>query len=422
MKHQRPRGTADIFGRDVQIWNKVEGAFVEVMEAYGYGEIRTPAFESTELFERSVGEQTDIVTKEMYTFQDKGGRSLTLRPENTAGVVRAYLEAGLVRRPGVVKLYYLGPMFRYEKPQAGRFRQFHQAGCEALGSPSPVLDAEVIEMVMAVFDRLGFENLEVVVNSVGDAEDRPRYVEYLREEIRSRGEAFCPTCRERAGTNPMRVFDCKEDSCRRELEGFRTILDFLSKSNRTHLDRVLSALGRLGVTYRVDGRLVRGLDYYTRTAFEVHSPDLGAQSALCGGGRYDDLVRLCGGPDTPATGFSAGLERIVQAMRSREDLNGEDLAPVQVYVIPLGEEALEPGLELARAVRRRMVVEVDYTLRPLKKQLGNASRREARWAVLLGEEELADGSAVVKDLDTGEQQKVKLDQVEKELERRDHHD
>lgn len=422
MNFKRPRGTNDIFGPEIELWKRVERAFTEVLENYGYGEIRTPIFEVTELFARSVGEGTDIVSKEMYTFVDKGERSMTLRPENTAGVVRAFLEGGLVRRPGVTKFYYVGPMFRYEKPQAGRFRQFHQIGCEAIGSGSALLDVEVIEMVMTVFRRLDFEGLHVVLNSVGDETDRPGFMEYLGREVERRGESFCSTCRERARNNPMRIFDCKEASCREALKEFKTILDFLSDRNREHLERVESGLQRLEVPYRVDGRLVRGLDYYTRTAFEIHSDRLGAQSALCGGGRYDGLIAQCGGPETPATGFSAGLERIVKAMPAEGEEVSAGFPKVSVYVMPLVEEALETGCFLGRQLRRGRSVEVDYTLRTLKKQLANASKRSVRWAIILGEDELASGRAVLKDLKTASQESVTFENLEKALVEREHHD
>jgi len=369
------------------------------LDAYGYAEIRTPMFEDTELFVRGVGTGTDIVAKEMYTFNDRKGRSLTLRPEGTAPVVRAWLENNLGAEPGVCRLQYLGPMFRYDRPQAGRYREFFQVGGEAIGSAVPELDVEIIDVMMTMLGELGLRDLAVEINSVGHPGCRAVYERTLAAALVVTADELCDTCRERARTNPLRVFDCKSPSCRRVIERLPLLRDSLCADCKAHHAAVLAGLDALGISYRENPRLVRGLDYYTRTAFEVHYPPLGAQSALGGGGRYDGLVEACGGPPTPAVGFSSGIERVLVALESQPATAG---AP-RIWIAPLGDAARRQALVLARDLRRVATTEVDLSSRALKAQLRSADRAGARIAVLLGDAELDARAATVRDLRSGEQ-------------------
>lgn len=407
MKFTRPRGTNDIFDERMETWSEVERTLAEYLRSCGYREIRTPIFEQTELFVRAVGEATDIVSKEMYTFADKKGRSLTLRPENTAPVMRAYLENGLYRRGGITRLYYSGPMFRYDRPQAGRYREFHQIGAEAIGSPGPAVDAEIIDVSLGLYRALGFPPLEVKLNSVGCPVCRPKFKETLSASLAGLAGELCETCRDRTGTNPLRIFDCKE--CGPVKEKLPRIADHLCESCRAHFDSLQGMLGAMGIPYALDPLLVRGLDYYTKTAFEILHPLLGAQNALCGGGRYDGLAEDCGGPSVPAIGFSAGFERLLEilpeafvAARRRRETD------VSVAVLDAGSSAR--ALSLARDVRERgFSTVVDLSGRTLKKQLKAASETGALFVVLLGLEELGEDTAALKDMGTGKQTPVKLD-------------
>jgi histidyl-tRNA synthetase len=375
------RGTQDIIPPEVYKWQYVEKTFFETFENYGYSSIRTPIFEGTDLFRRAVGEDTDITTKEMYTFTDRGGRSITLRPENTASVVRAYLENGMHRIGGIVRLYYAGPMFRYEKPQAGRYRQFHQVGLEAIGSMNPALDVEVIDVVMSALEELGFEGLVVKLNSVGCRKCRSSYRGKLIEALKGLTGDLCEDCRERMERNPLRVFDCKR--CIEVKGRLPTISANLCGECGDHFERVTMGLESLGRSFDRDEQLVRGLDYYTKTTFEIVHGSLGAQNALCGGGRYDDLVEECGGPPTPAVGFSAGLERIVSVLPPESAALREAERGPDFYVVCLDEEASVRALELTRELRRAGRAVVDFSLRALKRQLKSAERSGARIAVIV---------------------------------------
>lgn len=378
MKYSRPRGTHDVTPAEIELWRRVESVFERAFDRYGYRGIRTPIFEHTELFVRAVGEQSDIVAKEMYTFKDRGDRDLTLRPENTASVIRAYLENGMHRWGGVQRLWYTGPMFRYDRPQAGRYRQFHQVGAEVLGSASAAVDAEVIELVVEALATLGFEGLDVRLNSVGTEKSRGPYRAILLEAIRSHAAELTPAALERYSKNPLRIFDSKEfgDPLKRSLP---VISDHLVDEDAAHFAHVRELLDALGVKYTEDRHLVRGLDYYTRTVFEVYHGATGAQSALCGGGRYDDLVRECGGPETPAVGFSAGLERIVEAM----DSAGEAGATLLYYVACIGGAAEARALNAARLLRQFGSAEADLSGRSRKTQLESAAKKKARIAVVV---------------------------------------
>ncbi|TMQ58253.1 MAG: histidine--tRNA ligase [Candidatus Eisenbacteria bacterium] len=398
MKFQVPRGTRDILPGEIERWHWLEERTRAAMALYGYREVRTPLFEATELFVRSVGESTDIVRKELYTFQDRKGRSLTLRPEGTAPLVRAYLENPALRAESPARLYYMGPMFRYERPQAGRYRQFWQIGAELLGSARPEADAEMIDLFRAIMGDVGLKKATVLLNSLGDSVCRPRYREAIRQYFKKHADRLCGDCKERLDTNPLRILDCKVPSCAPVIAGAPSVLDSLCAECAEHFEAVKRALTGLGIPYEVEPRLVRGLDYYTRTVFEIHAAGLGAQNAVGGGGRYDQLVKDFGGPDTPAIGFSIGMERLLLAA-------GEGAAPPSqspdVCVI-----ALEPGAQveaqaLARSLRGQLEepetrkglrVVVDVTGRSANSQMKWASKTGARWAVFVPKG--ADGYAV----------------------------
>ena len=404
MKFKRPRGTNDLYGEEMELWLEVERKLTSFVRAHGYTEIRTPLFESTDLFIRAVGEGTDIVSKEMYTFVDKKGRSLTLRPENTAPVMRAYLENGLHRTGGLTRFYYLGPMFRYDRPQAGRYRQFHQIGVEAIGSQNPAVDAEVIEISLGIYDTLGFPPLDVRLNSVGCPVCRPPFKEILKEELKGMKDSLCVNCGERALVNPLRIFDCKECD---EIKGrLPVITDHLCGECSGHFERLRQILDGLGIEYTHDPLLVRGLDYYTKTAFEILHPELGAQNALCGGGRYDGLAEDCGGGFTPAVGFSAGVERLIETLPEDHSLGGEDGAG-SAYFVLIEDSADVRALSAAEEIRRAgLRAVVDLSGRGLKKQLKAASDGGFAFAVIIGADELARGEAAVKDLESGQQENI----------------
>ncbi|HXL14606.1 MAG TPA: histidine--tRNA ligase [Methylomirabilota bacterium] len=389
MKFQVPRGTRDILPGEVERWQWLEERSRAVMTLYGYREVRTPYFEATDLFVRSVGESTDIVRKELYTFQDRKGRSLTLRPEGTAPLVRSYLENPSLRSESPARLYYMGPMFRYERPQAGRYRQFWQIGAELLGSARPEADAEMIDLFRAILHDVGLRNVTVLLNSLGDAVCRPRYREAIRAYFKQFEERLCGDCKERLETNPLRILDCKVPSCAPVIAGAPSVLDSLCPECAEHFESVKRALTALGIPYQVAPRLVRGLDYYTRTVFEVHDAGLGAQNAVGGGGRYDQLVKDFGGPDTPAIGFSIGMERLLLAV-------GEESAPrakgPDVSVIALEPGAAVEAQSLARVLRgqfeeperrRALAVVVDTAGRSANSQMKWASKIGARWAVFV---------------------------------------
>lgn len=407
-RYQRLKGTRDIFLEEMERWRWCEEVWARVLGRYGYGEIRTPIIEPTALFLRSVGAGTDIVDKEMYTFETReGGESLTLRPEMTASVVRAYLENGLQRQPGTLKFFYMGPMFRHDRPQAGRYRQFHQLGVEAIGSASPVLDAEVIQLAMSLLDAVDARGLVVKVNSIGCRECRPAYLADLTAFLTARLDEVPEAFRGRIETNPLRLYDAKDDQVQGLLAGFRPITDGLCAACREHHAVVLDTLGRLEVPVQADPTLVRGLDYYTRTTFEITAGGDRKQSSIAGGGRYDHLVEQCGGPSTPAVGFSIGIERtllhlgdeVVDPQLSRQ-------TPVEVYVACRGRPAEQAGVELAELLRGFCRVEVDTTGRALKTQVKSAVARRARLLLTLGSEELEQDTVQMKDLGSGDQAAV----------------
>src|SRR5713101_4796538 len=408
------RGTRDLLPPETALWNFVEAAVRDVFRAYNFQEIRTPIFEATELFARGVGEETDIVAKEMYTWEDRGraqsdkGQSLTLRPENTAGVVRAYIEHKLWDR-GLNKLFYVGPQFRRERPQKGRYRQFYQIGAEvigpaAAGSESPARDAEILELLATLLDRVGITNWTLELNSIGCPADRARFNEALRQALTPVVGKMCDDCRRRTVTNPLRVFDCKVPADQPIIETLPTITQFLDEDCRTHYEEVKQILNAVHVPYVENPRLVRGLDYYTRTAFEFTHGALGAQNAILGGGRYDGLSEALGGPSAPGIGFAIGEDRLVMALT--ESAEAVYRKP-DVYIAPLGAGMNREAARLARELRRHdLVVELGDESFRLKKSLETASKLGAKYALIAGENELSTGVFALKSLATGEQKPV----------------
>ena len=393
------KGTRDILPPASSVWNHVEEAAREVFRTYNFREIRTPIFEETALFARGVGQETDIVSKEMYTFDDHGD-SLTLRPEATASVIRAYIEHRLDQLPGLQKLFYMGPMFRRERPQKGRYRQFFQIGAEAIGSDSPAVDAEVIEMVNGILRAARLEGFEILLNSVGCSECRPRYVALLRDRLKDIAHKMCGDCRRRAETNALRVLDCKVPEDQPVIETLPSILDHLCQACRTHFAAVRAYLDEGGVPYQVRPRLVRGLDYYTRTTFEIVLGSLGAQNSVLGGGRYDGLAEVLGSKvPAPGIGFSIGEDRLVMSVEDRH----ADLDILDVYIAPIGEAASRHGAQLARELRQAgFSVELGAEGK-LKRSLELANKLGARHALLLGENEIASGGYTLRDMQSGTQ-------------------
>lgn len=406
-----PKGTYDILPEDQPMRSWVVSCAETVFQRYGYRRIDTPVFEETRLFVRGVGESTDIVRKEMYTFQDLGGRSMTLRPEGTAPVARAYMEHGMHTLPQPVKLYYYSPMFRYESPQSGRYRQHFQLGVEAFGCSAPELDAEVIGLLAAFYRELGLEGLELRLNSMGCRECRPAYTSALRRYLEDTAAALCPDCRERATLNPLRVFDCKMATCRRILQQAPRLIDHLCSDCTRHQARVEACLEAQGVRFTIDHALVRGMDYYTRTTFEFQSPLLGAQSGVGGGGRYDHLVEDIGGPPVPGVGFGTGVERITLALE-RLGVQPPAGPGLMVYVVAMTEGARDRAFALAHELRTLDVAaDLDYAGRSGKGQMKQAGRSGARYAFILGEEELATGVITVKNLFSGEEQRLSREEA-----------
>lgn len=407
----RPRGTNDILPGEVEKWRWVESQFRRVCAEYCYNEIRTPVFEHTELFQRGVGDSTDIVEKEMYTFTDRGGRSITLRPENTAPVVRAYLENKLYAGPQPVKLFYIGPMFRYDRPQAGRFRQFHQMGAEVFGANDPDVDAEIIAMAMNFYGNLGLKNLELHINSVGCPDCRPELRRELKNYFRPLIGDLCRDCRERFEKNPLRILDCKVSRCSEAGINAPTTIECLCQSCSNHFEQVKKGLDLLNLPYIVDRRLVRGLDYYTHTAFEIMAPNIGAQSSIGGGGRYNGLIETCGGPPTPGVGFALGTERIILAMEQQGIAFPAGSAP-DVFVVTAGQSVAGEAFKLLFSLRSAGIsADKDYLNRSLKAQMKYAGKAGVRFVVILGEEELANGVALVRDMGEGKQETIRLDEI-----------
>ena len=402
------RGAPDILPADVGRWQWVEAEARRVLQDYGYQEIRTPVFERTELFVRGIGEGTDIVEKQMYTFEDRGKESLTLRPEGTAPVIRACLEHHLLTRGGLSKLYYIGPMFRHERPQAGRFRQFHQIGAEAVGVEDPALDAEVLDLLSHLFDTLGVGGWKLHLNSIGDEACRPIFREQFTRYVQGKQNKLCPDCRARLARNPLRIMDCKEEGCRNLVAQAPSPLESLCKDCKAHFDELQELLRLLKIDYSVDEHLVRGLDYYTRTTFEFVNPALGAQNAIAGGGRYDKLVEEIGGPRMPGIGFAIGMERLLISLPPKE--RGKAMAGV--FAATLGKEAFVRGFQIVQMLRRQGIrAGLDLEGGSLKSQMRHAHKAGYRFALILGDEELKSDLATIRDMAKGDQEQVPLGEV-----------
>ena len=411
MKYKSIRGTRDILPEEARKWQYLEKVARDIFQKYGYEEVRTPIFEVTELFQRSIGEDTDIVIKEMYTFLDKKGRSLTLRPEGTAGIIRAVIENNLHRQKRIMRLYYLGPMYRYERPQKGRQREFYQIGAELIGPDNPASDIEIITLTLELFDVLGLKNLVLYLNSVGCPRCRARYRESLKDYFKNKIKMMCADCQRRYSLNPMRILDCKEKEDRVYIEKSPKISDYLCQDCQEQFEKVKEYLHFLKIDYSLDPYMVRGLDYYTRAAFEIKYEGLGAQDTLAAGGRYDRLVRDLGGPDLPAVGFALGVERVLEVI-DREKISLPSSAQTDVYVATLGEEALKESIKLIRELRHEnLKVLNDFNPTSLKAQLRQADKWKAKFALIIGEEELSGKRATVRNMDTGGQEIVPFSEL-----------
>lgn len=414
MLTQRPRGTSDILPGEVEQWQRLEQSVRDVCRIYNFKEVRTPIFEHTELFARGVGETTDIVEKEMYTFMDRGNRSLTLRPEGTAGVVRAYVENKLYGSPDAVKLYYVGPMFRYEKPQKGRERQFHQYGCEVFGTEDPAVDAEVISLNLHILQELGVQGVSVELNSVGCSVCRPLHKDEMIRRLEPVRDRLCKDCQSRLERNPLRIFDCKNESCQALLKEVEapTILDALCDDCKGHFDDVQSNLKAMNVDFHINPHLVRGLDYYTRTAWEYVVEGI---SSLGGGGRYNGLVAQVGGPETPGIGFAGGIERVLMVLREQAG-EGPKTEPLDLYVVAVDEVGKTATVNLLQRARSTgLSADCDYLGRSVKAQFKAADRLKARYVAVLGEAEVSASKVSLKNLETGEQVELPWDEAISQL-------
>lgn len=415
-----PKGTFDLLPKDPapdgawrasHIWRHMEELIHELAKAYGFREIRTPIFERTELFIRGVGESSDIVTKEMYTFEDKAKRAMTLRPEGTAAVMRSFIENHLEQQPTCRKLYYIGPMFRYERPQAGRYRQHYQFGVEAIGNASPEQDIEVIDLLCELYRKLGLKNLTVMLNSVGDIQTRENFQKALRAFLKPKFNKLSEESKIRYEKNVLRIFDSKNPTDQELLKGAPSILDFLEDEAKDHFEKVQSLLKKIGIKYEINPKLVRGLDYYTKTVFEVTSGELGAQNAIGAGGRYDGLIATLGGPDLPAVGFAAGFERIIQTCLAQNVSLPQAIGP-ELFVIPLGEKAKAVCIDLVYSLRHEGIsVEIDSNTKKVGKALEHAVALNAKYVLVLGEDELSSESIKLKELATRKEISITLKEI-----------
>ncbi len=409
-KYHAIKGVKDILPGEIEKWQFMERTAGEVFELYGFSEIRIPIFEKTAVFTRSIGETTDIVEKEMYTFSDRSGDSLTLRPEGTASVVRAYVEHNLYNPPSVVKLYYMGPMFRCERPQAGRYRQFYQIGAEAFGTENPEIDADVIGMLMEYFKRLGLKDLELQINTLGCNECRPKFREALIEFLRSKKSLLCEDCQRRYERNPLRIFDCKSPNCHEATKEAPVMEGCLCENCKRHFNSTLNYLDKLNITYAKNPKLVRGLDYYTKTAFEIISKGLGSQNAIAGGGRYDGLVEEFGGTATPAFGFAIGVDRTAPLILPSA-VNIYPSSP-SVFIAALGERANQKVFELINGLRQNGIrAERDYENGSLKSQMRKANKFGVKYTVIIGDNELDKGKVILRDMSSAQQNEIDIGKI-----------
>lgn len=419
MKINAPKGTRDILPDEASAWQWLEQTFADVCHLHAYQEIRVPTFEQTDLFQRGVGDTTDVVQKEMYTFDDKGGRSMTLRPEGTAGVVRSYLENGMASWPSPVRLFYNITAFRYENVQKGRYREFHQFGCEAFSAAGPEIDAELISLVDLFFKRLGLSQTSLQINSIGCPVCRTAYHEQLRTWLRPRVASLCPTCQGRFEKNPLRILDCKEDRCQQVTAEAPLLIDHLCADCHDHFEQLKSELTLLELPFRVNPRIVRGLDYYTRTVFEFVSDHVGTQGTICGGGRYDGLIETMGGPATPGIGFALGVERLLMELQAQ----GVDLPSPErpeLYLAAAGSAGPQVRRLAGRLRQAGIRTETDMTGRSLKAQIKYAARRDIRFLLVIGDDELASGSAQLRRLKDGSETGVALDDLSQLIEQTQH--
>jgi len=413
--YQAPRGTSDILPEEQPYWRYIEQKAVNICQLYGYERIDSPAFEDADIFIRTVGEETDIVEKEMYSFEDRGGNKLTLRPEGTAPVCRAYIEHGLHNLPQPVKLYYITPIFRYERPQAGRYRQHYQFGCEAIGDADPALDAEVIDVAWRFFASLDLRQLSLKLNSIGCKQCRPQYLTALKDYYAKYHRDLCPDCKTRLKRNPLRLLDCKKPGCQQLADSAPRSVDYLCPPCAEHFDRLKRYLGLLEIPFEVNHRLVRGLDYYTRTVFEIQPEAEGAQSTLGGGGRYDDLIEELGGKPTPALGFAIGIERIILNLK-KQGISVPPLPQPQVFIAHIGDDAKAEAIKLAARLRQAGTgVTTAIGNKSLKAQLRQANTLGVRYTIIIGEDEIKTGTVILRDMTTGEQKTVPLDELQREL-------
>ncbi len=412
-----PRGTNDILPPESAKWNYIENKAKKIFNLYNYEEIRTPIFEYTELFQRGIGEVTDIVEKEMYTFEDKSGRSITLRPEGTASVVRSFLENKIYGQAQPTKYYYIGPMFRYERPQAGRYRQFNQLGVEVFGSKDPMIDAEVINVGMHFLESLGLKDLILYINSIGCPSCRPNYLKKLQNYLNDNKEELCDDCKNRIDKNPLRVLDCKNDQCQNIINKAPKIVDHLCEECESHFETVKTNLSNLEIDFVIDPKLVRGLDYYTKTAFEVKFEGLGAQDTIFGGGRYDKLAEEIGDKDIPGIGFALGIERLLLTLENQEIDIPIDKS-IDIYLTTIGEKAKTACFKLLNEFRRNDIkAEIDYIGRSVGGQMKSADRMNANYTVIIGENELDSGKATVRNMKTGDEKEIKLDKLVESIEK-----
>ncbi|MGM0445482.1 MAG: histidine--tRNA ligase [Bacillota bacterium] len=412
-----PRGTNDILPPESAKWNYIENRAKKIFDLYNYEEIRTPIFEYTELFQRGIGEVTDIVEKEMYTFEDKSGRSITLRPEGTASVVRSFLENKIYGQAQPTKFYYIGPMFRYERPQAGRYRQFNQLGVEVFGSKDPMIDAEVINVGMHFLESLGLKDLKLYINSIGCPSCRPNYLKKLKTYLKDNKEELCDDCKNRIDKNPLRVLDCKNDQCQKIINNAPKIVDHLCEECETHFGSVKTNLSNLKIDFVIDKKLVRGLDYYTKTAFEVKFEGLGAQDTIFGGGRYDKLAEEIGDKDIPGIGFALGIERLLLTLEKQKMDIPIDKS-IDIYLTTIGEKAKTACFKLLNEFRKNNIkAEIDYLGRSVGGQMKSADRMNANYTVIIGENELDSGKATVRNMKTGDEKEIQLDKLVESIEK-----
>lgn len=419
MLSKAPRGTKDITPKDVYKWHYVEKKFREICALYGYEEIRTPIFEHTEVFARSVGDTTDVVQKEMYSFTDRGDRQLSLKPEGTAGVIRSFIENKMYADTQPTKLYYITPCFRYERPQAGRQRQFHQFGIEVLGSDGPSVDAEVISLAVQFFNEMGLNNLSVNINSVGCPKCREEYNRKLKEYLDKKVDVLCETCLERKDKNPMRVIDCKNPQCKENLQDIPFMIDHLCDDCKEHFEKLQTYLKEMDIDYVVDKTIVRGLDYYRKTAFEIISNDIGSQSTVCGGGRYDGLVEMLGGPKgISGIGFGLGVERLLLTLENN-NIEIENPKSTDIYIATIGDEAKTKSFKLIKDLRTNHIsADNDHLGKSLKAQFKYSDKLNAKYTVVIGDDELANDTATLKNMQTSEQTTIKLSELVDELKKR----